>query len=294
MTARLLKSLFRLTSVMSLPIAHRIGRFFGWLLIRLPNKSKTVAKKNIELCFPELTAQQQKTLLDSSLIESGKTLAEMGIIWLANSERVLSMITSVEGERHLQDAVKQNKGVLLAMPHIGSWELVNLFVARHYPVTSLYKPQKYPSVDSIIKQARQRTGATLVPTDTAGVRAVTKALKSGQLIVILPDQQPYLHLKNGVFADFFATPAYSMTLMSKLAAKLDSEIIYAYSKRQANGKGFTLVFTPASENNCKQDIQHSVELMNKDIETVIRDCPEQYQWTYKRFKSRPAGLKRFY
>jgi len=294
MTARFLKFLFRLTSVMSLPLAHRIGFFLGRLLNTIPNKSRAIAKKNIELCFPEQTPEEQQITLRNSLIESGKTLAEMGIIWLANSERVLNMITSVEGEEHLKAAIKHHKGVLLAMPHIGSWELVNLYAARHYPVTSLYKPQQLKSIDSIIKQARQRTGARLVPTDTRGVRAVSKALTSGEVIVILPDQQPYLHMKNGLFADFFGTPAYSMTLMVKLAAKFNSEIIYAYTKRKPNGKGFSLIFTPASENINKQDIQSSVELMNKDIEKVIRDCPAQYQWTYKRFKSRPEGMKRFY
>ncbi|MDH5425265.1 MAG: lysophospholipid acyltransferase family protein [Gammaproteobacteria bacterium] len=294
MLAHFLKLILRLTSVTTLPLAHRIGSFFGWLLIALPNNSKKIAKKNIALCFPELNSAAQKKLLQDSLFESGKTLAEMGIIWLANSERVLSMINAIEGKEHLEKAIEQHKGVLLAMPHIGSWELINLYVARHYPVTSLYKPPHIEALDDIIKQARQRTGATLVPTDTSGVRAVSKALKNGEVIVILPDQQPYLHHKNGVFANFFGTAAYSMTLMSKLAAKLDSEIVYAYARRQSEGKGFTLVFTPAAENKNKQDIQHSVELMNKDIEKVIRDCPTQYQWTYKRFKARPEGCERFY
>lgn len=294
MLARFLKLILRLTSITTLPLAHRIGTFFGWLLIVIPNNSKRVAQKNISLCFPELNPPEQQKLLKDNLFESGKTLAEMGIMWLANSERVLSMITSVEGKEHLENAIKRHKGVLLAMPHIGSWELVNLYAARHYPVTALYKPPHLKALDGIIKQARQRTGASLVPTDTSGVRAVSKALKNGEVIVILPDQQPYLHHKNGIFANFFATPAYSMTLMSKLAAKLDSEIVYAYTKRQPDGKGFKLVFTPASANQNKQDIQYSVELMNKDIEKVIRDCPTQYQWTYKRFKARPEGKERFY
>lgn len=279
---------------MSLPFAHRIGYIFGWLLNTVPNKSKQIAKKNIEICLPELNPKEQKTLLRRTLNESGKTLSEMGIMWLANSERVLHMIKNIEGEEHLKSALANHKGILLAMPHIGSWELVNLYAARHYPVTSLYKPPHMRSLDNIIKESRQRTGATLVPTDTRGIRAVSKALKNNEVIVILPDQHPPPQLKNGIFSDFFNYPAYSATLMSKLAAKSNSEIIYAYTKRLAKGEGFTLVFQPATENDAKADIQHSVDIMNKDIETVIRDCPEQYQWTYKRFKHRPNGEKRFY
>lgn len=85
-----------------------------------------------------------------------------------------------------------------------------------------------------------------------------------------------------------------MTLMPKLAEKSGSEIVYAYTKRHPNGKGFTLVFMPASANDNKHDLQHSVELMNLDIEKVVRDCPEQYQWTYKRFKNRPEGFPELY
>lgn len=294
MFTRFLKLLLRFTSLGSLRMAHSIGFILGWLLILIPNKNKHIAKTNIALCFPELNSFKQKKLLQENLIESGKTIAEMGLIWLANSERVLNTIKNVEGEQLLKDAIQKHNGVLLAMPHIGSWELVNLYAARHYPVTSLYKPQRLVSFDSIIKNARQRTGAQLVPTDTSGVRAVSKALKNGEIVVILPDQQPPPQLKNGIFSNFFNYPAYSATLMSKLAAKSDSEIIYAYTKRLAKGKGFTLIFQAASINNSKTDIQHSVDLVNRDIETVIRDCPEQYQWTYKRFKHRPNDQPRFY
>jgi len=279
---------------MPLPLAHRLGRFLGLLLFYLPNNARHVAKINIQLCFPEHKPVEQKKLLRNTLIESGKTMTEMGVMWLANSDRVLNLVTSVKGEDTLKAAMKKNNGVLLAMPHIGSWELVNLYVARHYPVTSLYKPPHMSGLDTIIRESRQRTGATLVPTDTKGVRAVSKALKNGGVIVILPDQQPYLHMKNGLFAPFFGVPANSMTLMSKLADKTGAEIVYAYTKRHASGKGFELVFKSASENTDKKNLQHSIELMNHDIEQVIRDCPAQYQWTYKRFKARPDNQPRLY
>lgn len=294
MLAFFFKLLLRITSYLPLPLAHRLGAGLGWLLFITPNSSKKVARINIALCFPDMSPRQQTSLLKETLIESGKTMAEMGIMWLGNSEYVLNQITSIEGEEHLTRAIEKHKGVLLAMPHIGSWELVNLYAARHYPVTSLYKPPHMKSLDNIIRESRQRTGATLVPTDTTGVRAVSKALKNGELVVILPDQQPYLHMKNGIFANFFGVPANSMTLMSKLADKTGADIVYAYTKRAPAGKGFTLVFKPASVNDDKKNLQHSVELMNHDIEQVVLDCPAQYQWTYKRFKARPDNQPRRY
>jgi len=288
------KLFLRATALLPLPVAHFIGALLGQLIYYLPNNARAVAKINIQLCFPEYNANQQNRLLHNSLIESGKTIAEMGIMWLGDSKKVLNLVTAIEGEEHLAAALKKNNGVLLAMPHIGSWELVNLYAARHYPVTSLYKPARTQGLDNLIRTSRQRTGATLVPTDTKGVRAVSKALKNGEVVVILPDQQPYLRMKNGIFSPFFNVPANSMTLMSKLADKSSSEIVYAYTKRQEAGKGFTLCFMPATENSDKKDLQKSVDIMNKDIETVVRDCPEQYQWTYKRFKAQPDGAPRRY
>jgi len=294
MLAFVLKIVFRLTALVPLSVAHFFGAMAGRLVYLIPNSARHVAKKNIELCLPELNSQEQQKLLRDSLTETGKTLAEMGTMWLSDYKRTLNLVTSVDGEEHLKTALEKGNGVLLAMPHIGSWELVNLYVAKHYPVTSLYKPPHQKGLDNLIRTSRQRTGATLVPTNTKGVRAVSKALKNDEVVVILPDQQPYLHHKNGLFANFFGSPAYSMTLMSKLAEKSDSEIVYAYTKRLPKGKGFKLVFMPASINDNKQDLQHSVELMNLDIEKVVLDCPSQYQWTYKRFKARPEGYQKLY
>lgn len=153
MLASFLKTLFRITALLPLPVVHFLGGLAGKFIFYIPNRIRHVAQKNIELCLPELNKDAQKKLLKNSLIESGKTLSEMGVMWLSNSKYTLSLITSVEGEEHLKTALNKQKGVLLAMPHIGSWELVNLYVARHYPVTSLYKPPHQKGLDNLIRES---------------------------------------------------------------------------------------------------------------------------------------------
>lgn len=190
--------------------------------------------------------------------------------------------------------MEKKQGVLLALPHLGCWEIIGQYLPHHYPVTAMYKPQRNPVLDQIIRQSRERNGTKLVPTDTSGVRAVSRALKNGEIVIILPDQQPYVRLKNGVFADFFAQPAYTMTLLSKLAQKTACEVIYAFAKRLPRAQGFEINFIAATDNNDRQDLQHSVQLMNNDIEKIVRTEPEQYQWTYKRFKAQPDGTNRKY
>lgn len=292
MKIMLLKFVILLTSFMPLKLAHWLGAFIGWIYQNKPSKMKRVAQTNIQRCFPELEPAQQHRLLQETLLETGKLLSEMGIMWGSSAGSVLALVKSVEGEDLIHQAIQQGQGVLLAIPHIGSWELVGLYCARHFPMTSLYRPPKLKGFDQKVRQARQRTGAKLVPTDNTGVRALSKALKNAELVGVLPDQEP--GLGNGLFAPFFGIPAYTMTLLPRMAAKFNCQVIYAYAERLPAGRGFNMVFRASSDSYADKALQTATELMNRDIEQLVRGCPSQYQWIYKRFKTRPDGEAAFY
>lgn len=292
MKIKLMKFVIVLTSFMPLKLAHWIGAFIGWVYQIKTSKMKTIARLNIQRCLPDLNSAQQHQLLQDNLLETGKLMSEMGIMWGRSAQSVLAMVKSVQGETLIQQAMQQGQGVLLAIPHLGSWELVGLYCAKHYPMTSLYRPPKLKDFGEKIRQARQRTGATLVPTDNSGVRALSKALKQAQLVAVLPDQEP--GIGNGLFAPFFGIPAYTMTLLPRLAAKYNARVIYAYAERLPAGLGFKLVFRESSDSFADKDLQTATELMNRDVEQLIRECPAQYQWIYKRFKTRPEGEQSFY
>lgn len=277
---------------MPLKLAHWIGTLIGWVYQFKSSKMKTIAQTNIQSCFPELEPTQQHELVQATLLETGKLLSEMGIMWGRSAHSVLGLVKSVEGKELIEQAMQQGQGVLLAMPHIGSWELVALYCARHFPMTTLYRPPKLKGFDNKIRQARQRTGATLVPTDNTGVRALSKALKNAELVGVLPDQEP--GMGNGLFATFFGIPAYTMTLVPRMAIKFNCQVIYAYAERLASGQGFRLVFRASSDSFANKELQAATELMNRDVEQLVRECPAQYQWIYKRFKTRPNGEDAFY
>lgn len=292
MKIQLLKFVLALTSYMPLKLAHWIGGLIGWIYQIKQSKMKNIAITNIQQCFPEMDPAQQHQLLQDTLLETGKLIAELGIIWGRSSHSVLALVKEVEGEQLIDNAREQGKGVLLAMPHMGSWELVALYCAKHFPMTTLYRPPKTRGFDQKIRQARQRTGATLVPTDNSGVRALSKALKNAELVGILPDQEP--SLGNGLFAPFFNKPAYTMSLLPKMAIKFNCQVIYAYAKRLPAGRGFKLIFRDSSDSFTNKSLQAATELMNKDVEQLVRECPSQYQWIYKRFKTRTEGETEFY
>jgi KDO2-lipid IV(A) lauroyltransferase len=154
---------------------HAVGATIGEALYRFPNGLRRVAEANLHLCFPDLAAAQRDVLLRHTLIEGGKTAAELAGLWRWEPSRILDLVRHVSGEQALRSALAKGRGAVLAGPHLGAWELVGLYCASRYSLTSLYRPPRIPKLEEPVRRARERTGATLVPTTARGVRALFHA-----------------------------------------------------------------------------------------------------------------------
>jgi len=199
----LFKFTLAITAILPLKLIHLFGKAMGNLSWKSNSRIRRIAEKNIQLCFPELTKPQQEELVKKSLYETGKVILETGKMWLGNTQKTLQLVKKTKNQHLIDNALQNNKGIILAMPHYGSWELTSLYCAEHYPMTTMYAPQDDSRVENLIRQARQRTGAKLVPTDNTGISAMSKALKQGEIITILPDHSPK---KNGIFVPLLCTP----------------------------------------------------------------------------------------
>lgn len=287
----LLKSILIISALLPLKVVHFLGEIIAKLTWLTNSRIRRIAEKNIQLCFPELNPQQQNECVQKILNETGKVILEAGKMWQLDANKTLALVKEREGEHLIKQAQASGRGVILAVPHYGSWELVGLYCAKHYAMTSMYAPQSNPMADNLMREARQRTGAKLVPTDINGIRAMSKALKQNELVAILPDQSPY---SNGLFVPFFGHLCYTMTLLPKLAKKTNAVVLYTYAKRLDDSSGFKLIFREACEDLASLDLETATAQMNLDVEKLIRETPHQYQWTYKRFKRRPEGEKSIY
>jgi KDO2-lipid IV(A) lauroyltransferase len=156
----------------------------------------------------------------------------------------------------------------------------------------MYKKPRDPGVEQVILRGRQRTGVSLIPADGKGVREVFRAIRDGQLVGILPDQQP--KAGQGEFAPFFGIQALTMVLLSKLASKTDATVLLAWAERLPGGAGYDFHFSPAPEQISDPDLGRSVAALNQGVERCVRQCPAQYQWGYKRFGIRPEGEEPLY
>jgi KDO2-lipid IV(A) lauroyltransferase len=198
----LLTGLLRLTALLPLPLAHAIGAFLGWLLWQIPgNSPRKIAERNLSLCFPESPIAERDALMRRNLMETGKLLLELGPLWLRRGERVLRWVRgSVAGEEVLAAAVRQKRGAILLTPHLGAWEMAGLYYSSRYPLTILYRPSRL-GLDELSRRGRGRLGGKVVATDPGGVRALLTSLRDGEVLGILPDQDP--GDEGGVFAPFF-------------------------------------------------------------------------------------------
>lgn len=290
----LLHLIIRVFSRLRLRTVHRLGGAIGWLLAVVPNRRLHTTLVNLALCFPELSRRRIYRLARQHLVEYGKTFAESAFLWTRQREEVQSLVRDVQGEEQLRRALAPGKrGVIIAMPHLGSWELVNLYCSMRYPVTTLYGTPRLGGLDRSMRKGREQLGARLVPADASGVRMLYQALGRGEMVLILPDQIP-AGKQGGAYAPFFGIPAHTPTLLSRLAIKTGAPVFMVYAERLDRGGGYRLRFARAPDEIGQHPMETSVASMNRKIEELVRLIPAHYQWCYKRFRNKPGAGPCYY
>jgi KDO2-lipid IV(A) lauroyltransferase len=284
-------AVLRVFAVLPQPLVRLLARMSAWLMWKTNGRLRRITEANLAISFPDRPRQDRIRLARMRLYELNLSIIDYGRNWIWSPERLLQDIVQVVGECHLQAAVAGQCGTVVLFPHLGNWEVGNRYLSRRYSVTSLYRKPKSSIFADYIRQAREDGGARLVSTGPGGIRTLLRSLKSGEMVSLLPDQVPPLGF--GEFAPFFGEPALTMTLATKLLQRTDAKAVCCYSKRLADGK-FELVFRPVDEAIYDPDPRTALAALNRSIESCVLDCPEQYQWQYKRYKFLPNLEKRDY
>lgn len=270
--------LFRFLSVFPLPFLHFIGVVLGYLVFALSPTYRKRMRSNMALAGFESS-------LSIALREAGKNIMELPLIWLGKPERLAAKVT-LENWEIAQAAIDAKKGVIFLTPHLGCFELSGKSIALRTKMTVLYRPPRKEALKPLLEDARASSGMLLAPANLSGVRALAKALKKGEAIGLLPDQVP--QEGEGVWADFFGKPAYTMTLSAKLAAMTGAPIILTYAERLPFGRGFIQRFV-AFEESLDGDAAQQARAINTAMEKLIANAPSQYFWSYHRYK-KPDGV----
>jgi KDO2-lipid IV(A) lauroyltransferase len=283
MTPFLFKSLFRLLSGLPLRWLHGMGALFGRATFGLSDSYAARTEENLRQSGLAAGEAHYAALLRQTIAEAGKGIFELPWIWGRPLQEVCAAVKTCLGWEHIEAARARGNGIIFLTPHWGCFEITSLYVGQHLPVTCLYSTPKRSWLDAVMRSGRERGSVRLATADLSGVRQLFKDLKRGGAIGLLPDQVP--SQGDGEWVDFFARPAYTMTLVGRFAQSSGADVLLVYAERLAHGAGYRLNIEPLP-----LDLSVSVpRQINAALERVIAISPAQYLWSYNRYKV-PAGV----
>lgn len=276
----------RVIGVLPLRVLHALGTALGSLVWLAHGRARKIAERNLALAGPSLLltqdgAKSRQDLARAALVETGKALTETAAVWGRAPRRALALVREVRGEALIEAARASGKGLIVAAPHLGCWELLNYWLAERAPLSIVYRPPRQATLEPLLLRARGGLPVEQVRASGAGVRTLYRRLEAGGVVGILPDQRP--KQGEGVAAPFFGVPALTMVLVSRLAARTGAQVLFAFCERLPRGAGFRLHISQAPEGIDEDDLDIACAALNRGVEDCVRIAPAQYQWTYKRY-----------
>jgi KDO2-lipid IV(A) lauroyltransferase len=265
---------FRCLAYLPLPLLHGLGRLLGGLVYLFPGRYRNRLRGNAALAGYEHAGFARR-----ASAETGAMILETPKVWL-NTTWCLQHTFS-DDDHVVQEALAEGRGVLYLTPHLGCFEITARYLLQHGPITVMYRPPRQAFLEPVMEQARNMSGLNAVPANMQGVRQFVRALKRGEAVGMLPDQVP--SGGEGVWAPFFGKQAYTMTLAGKLAAQTGVAVILTAGERLPGGRGWKIHYARLPEPLPKAP-QELAQLLNQAMEQLIRRFPEQYLWSYNRYK----------
>lgn len=280
--------LFRLAGKLPLQLNQLVGALLGWMAWLLSPRHRRLTRENLARYTAYARRNEDHALLNAAIAQQGKGIAELAIAWTAPVERLYSLVVGCDGWEHVDRAKARSHPIIFVTPHLGCYDIAGRYLESRLPVMALYRPPKQAWLEPIMQQGRIRGGGSTAAADAGGVRALLRTLKSGGNIIILPDQVPAAEQgSDGVWADFLGQPAFTMTLLPRLAQSTDATVLFFFAERLPRGRGFHVHIEPMPATFSK-DRTLAARETNAMVEKLIGMAPAQYLWGYNRYK-RPAG-----
>jgi KDO2-lipid IV(A) lauroyltransferase len=274
----------RLLAISPLWLLHALGAVMGWLTYAAsaPYRRRLQAHAALAGVSP---AQAR-----AAVGQAGKMVAELPKLWLRPADVPLGALADWPDRAPVEQALAAGRGLVLLTPHLGAFEICAQAYAEHFghraPITVLYRPARQVALRRWVEQSRRRPGLQTAPASLQGVRQLIRALRQGDTVGLLPDQVP--PQGQGVWAPFFGRPAYTMTLAARLLQQTGAALVLLWCERLPRGRGYrvhTRAVEPAVMAELAQaDPAQSAALINRLMEQLILEGPQQYLWGYNRYK----------
>ncbi|SEH06475.1 LpxL/LpxP family Kdo(2)-lipid IV(A) lauroyl/palmitoleoyl acyltransferase [Candidatus Venteria ishoeyi] len=279
-------ALLRLLTLLPYAWQMAVGTGLGQLFRRLSKRRVHIARRNLQLCFPEMPDNERETLLQAHFSALGQGLMEVGIAWWA-SPQWLARHVDTTGLEYVQQAQQAGKPVILLSAHFTPVELSLLVDIPGAGLT--FRPHENPLLDYVITQSRQRRGKHTVSRNN--IREMLRVLKQSGVLWIAPDQS-YAG-SNSTFAPFFGVPAATTTLLSLLVKRTGAVVVPFFVQKRESGQYHLWLSSPL-EDFAQADETRATTMINQAIESGVKRAPEQYYWVHRRFKHRPSEEENVY
>ena len=268
-----------------------LGRALGALMYRFARSRRHVAGRNLELCFPQLSIRERERLLRENFASTGIAFFEMAMSWWWPKAR-LQRLAHVEGLEHLQQAQAEGQGVILMALHFTTLEIGAALLGQHHTIDGMYREHKNPVFDFVQRRGRERHNDDATAIEREDVRAMLKVLRAGRAIWYAPDQD--YGRKQSLFVPLFGVQAATVTATTKFARLGRARVLPYTQERLADGSGYRLVIHPPLADFPGESEEADCRRINAWIEEAVGQCPEQYLWAHRRFKTRPEGEPKLY
>ena len=266
-----------------------LGRRIGGLLARLPLGFVRIARRNLELCFPELSPAERERILREHFRSLGIGLFETAISWWSSDARILEL-TRLEGEEHLRAALARGRGAILLSAHFTALEIGARALCVRIPTSIMYRPTRNLVLERFLARNRNRQAKRAIPRDD--IRTLITALKNNEPVWYAPDQA--YRKKGAEMVQFFHLPAATNTATSRLARMTGAAVLPYFPERLPGSRGYRMVIQPMLENFPTDDPATDARRFNELIEAQVRRSPEQYLWIHRRFKGLTPDYPNYY
>ncbi|HGJ5859128.1 MAG TPA: Kdo(2)-lipid IV(A) acyltransferase [Arsenophonus nasoniae] len=272
------------------PVIYWLGTRLGRLSKYFLKKRLLIAKRNLELCFPTMSAQQRQQIINKNFESVGMGIFETGMAWFWSDKRVQRWFT-IKGQHNIEKVQLTGQGIIVIGIHFLTLELGARIFGILNPGIGVYRPNDNPVMDWLQIRGRLRSNKFML--DRKDIKGMIRNLKQGEILWYAPDHD--YGPRKSVFVPFFTVKHAATTIGTHILAKLANPAMIPFTPRRlANAKGYELIIQPAITHFPQQDEISTAIFMNKLIEKEIMQAPEQYMWLHRRFKTRPAGMPSLY
>jgi KDO2-lipid IV(A) lauroyltransferase len=291
MGTRLLLGFLWLVQCLPLAVQAALGRALGRLLHALAGSRRRVARRNVELCFPEQSVAAREALVREHFQWLGRSLLERGLLWFASPERLRRLI-HVDGDVGL--AERSERPVMWLVPHFMGLDVAGVAVLlfQKRKGVSIYQAQSNPVMDAALRRGRLRLGNAEIFSRDDAAKPLLRAIRRGDAFFNLPDMD--FGERDAAFVPFFGIPAATLLAPSRLARALDMIVQPVIAEMLPGGQGYRVTFQAPWPDFPSADPVADTAAVNRWIESEIRRLPAQYLWVHRRFKTRPAGEPSLY